>query len=416
MTVFKISVLCLSLALSCFAAAPTTRAATWTSPAIGTELPLTVLEPTTTDHPAAPATVIYLLNLAAPRVGTESDETIIAALRAEGHLVVTLDYAHHPRSRPPWINPDLAALWRQVDRKTFLDGRPLDRFHTFIIPSGHRLQRDVVFYRDPARTLAMDLIYPSRPAQPVGAVLEFSCDNVARMGTASLNFCTDTLLPAAAIDGFAVAMADHPVAAPYHGLDPMPDSAHKVRAAVRTLRATGAALGLSGRIVSAGFSRGSGMALLLATTAGRPEFDAGGEHPGTDSSVQGAIIMSGRFTYLDLRPDDLMIPKYTKAWGDRTARADTWRRHGALDYLEQPATVPLFLTINATESPDALHQMDVLRRRLTALGSPFVYHPETEPRGHKMPLAPAVLEPLHDYLQGQLQVASTPNPPTPALP
>jgi hypothetical protein len=78
--------------------------------------------------------------------------------------------------------------------------------------------------------------------------------------------------------------------------------------------------------------------------------------------------------------------------------------------------VPLFLTINVSESPDALHQMEVLRRRLTGLNSPFVYHPETEPRGHKMPLAPAVLEPLYRYLQGQLRVASIHNPSAPASP
>src|SRR5207248_2722838 len=118
-----------------------------------------------------------------------------------------------------------------------------------IVPSGHRLLRDVVFYRDAGRTLAMDIIYPSHPAQPVGAVLEFSCDNANRMSNFSLDFCTDTILPAAATEGFAVAMADHPVAAPYAGFDAMPDCGRKIKAAVRTLRAEGAALGLNGRIV-----------------------------------------------------------------------------------------------------------------------------------------------------------------------
>jgi dienelactone hydrolase len=195
----------------------------------------------------------------------------------------------------------------------------------------------------------------------------------------------------------------------------MPGCAVKTKTAVRTLRAEGSALGLNGRIVSLGFSRGSGMALLLATTNGRAEFETGGEHRGTDSSVQGAVVMSGRFTYLDLLATDPMVPKYEKTWGARDTHLETWRQQGALDYLEKP-TVPLFLTINATESPEALHQMEVLRRRLTELNSPFAYHPETEPRGHKMPLAPAVLEPLHRYLQGQLRVASPEPPPSPASP
>jgi len=382
-------------------------AETWTSPATGQELTLELLEPTVPVAPRAPVPVVfYLTHLAAPRIGTEPDESILRDLCAAGHLVVVLDYAHHARARAPHLAEDVVDLRRRVQDKKLLAGQRPDHTRIFIVPSGHRLKRDVVFFRDPRRTLAMDVIYPSRPAQPVGAVLEFSCDNVDRMGNSSLVACTDAILPLAATEGFAVAMADHPVAAPYKGLDPMPDVAHKARAAVRTLRAEGAQLGLNGRIVSAGFSRGSGMALLLATTSGRPELDVGGEHPGTDSSVQGAIVMSGRFTYLDLLPDDSMLSKYANAWGKRSTHVDAWRRHGALDYLERPTAAPLFLTINITESPPALHQMEVLRRRLTTLGSPFVYHPETEPREHRMPLASAVLGPLHRYLQGQLQSAS----------
>jgi hypothetical protein len=388
-------------------------AATWTSPATGQELTLETLEPTVSIAPGAPVPVVfYLTNLAAPRIGTEADASILRDLRAAGQLVVVLDYAHHARACAPYLAEDIVDLRRRLQDKKLLAEKRLDQARIFIVPSGHRLQRDVVFYRDDKCTLAMDIIYPSQPAQSVGAVLEFSCDNTNRMGNASLVACTDTLLPLAATDGYAVAMADHPVSAPYKGLDPMPDVAHKAKAAVRTLRAAGEQLGLNGRIVSAGFSRGSGMALLLATTTGRREFDAGGEHPGTDSSVQGAVILSGRFTYLDLFPDDTMQSRYSNAWGTRATHLDTWRRHGALDYLEKATDVPLFLSINVTESPAALHQMEVLRRRLTSLGSPFIYHPEMEPREHKMPIAPAVLDPLHRYLQGQLRVASSQNPPS----
>jgi acetyl esterase/lipase len=387
-------------------------AATWLSPATGRSLELVLLEPTAdrADARQPVPVVFYLENLAAPRVGTESDDNIIRDLRAAGHLVVLLDYAHDPRARVPALNGDLAALRRQLQQKTLLAGRALDRAHIFIVPAGCRLKRDVVYYRDEKRTLAMDIIYPSQPAQPTGAVLEFSCDNANRMGNFSLDFCTDTLLPAAAIAGHAAAMADHPVAAPYRGIDAMPDCARKIKAAVRTLRAEGATLGLNGRIVAAGFSRGSGMALMLATTAGHHEFDGFGENPGTDSRVQGAIVMSGRFTYLDLLADDKAVRHYNQVWGPRAEHPDVWRNHGALDYLTQPPGFPLFLTINISEGPDALHQMEVLRRRLTELGSAFTYEPEMEPRGHHMPLAPAVLDPLYRYLQGQLQVASTQPP------
>jgi len=387
-------------------------AATWTSPATGRNIELVLLEPTPApvDTRQPLPVVFYLENLAAPRVGTDSDETILRDLRAAGHLVVVLDFAHDPQARAPGLNRDLAALRQQLQKRTLLADRALDANHIFIVPAGCRLARDIVYYRDAKRTLAMDIIYPAHPAKTFGAVLEFSCDNANRMGNFSLDFCTDTILPVAASEGYAVAMADHPVAAPYAGLDAMPDCARKTKAAVRTLRAVGAALGLNGRIVPVGFSRGSGMALLLVTTAGRTEFEGFGEHPDTDSGVQGAVVMSGRFTYLDLLAGDHMVPRYNLAWGPLATHPEAWRAHGALDYLEQPAGFPLFLTINISEGADARHQMDVLHRRLTALGSPFTYEPETEPRGHKMPLAPTVLAPLYRYLQGQLQVAPVPTP------
>ncbi|WP_371068326.1 hypothetical protein, partial [Salmonella enterica] len=122
----------------------------------------------------------------------------------------------------------------------------------------------------------------------------------------------------------------------------------KIKAAVRTLREEGVALGLNGKIAPVGFSRGSGMALMLVTTEGVAELDGFGSHTNISSAVQGAVVMSGRFTYLDLQPDDKMLPRYAKVWGERETNLDLWRQHGALDYLTKP-TLPLFLTINCTE-------------------------------------------------------------------
>jgi hypothetical protein len=398
------------------AAAP----AAWRSLALESDIRVEVSEPliVRTTAPAPLPMVIYLKGLAAPRVGTESDESIVADFRVQGFLVATLDYRGDARARWPHLNRDLAALRAQLHRREWLGDRSLDAARIFIVPAGYRLKRDVVFARDGARTLAMDILYPAQPTRPVGTVLEFSCDNATRMGNFSLQFCTDTLLEGAATEGFAVAMADHPVPAPYQGLDPMPACAQLIKAAVRMLRAESATLPLNGRIVPIGFSRGSGMALMLATTAARTEFETIGEHRDVSSEVQGAIVLSGRFTYLDLRADDKMIPRYERAWGARAANLETWRAHGALDYLTTP-TMPLFLSINVTESPDALHQIEVLRRRLDALGSPYVYFPETKPRGHRVPLAPDVLDPLLSYLRARLGVAATgpaPSSPPPSSP
>jgi len=225
----------------------------------------------TVQLPAVPSdnplpTVVYLKRLAAARVGMESDESILKDFRVAGYLVVEMDFANQPNARVPFLNRDLGKLRDDIRAKKFLGGYKLDDAHIFIVPEGCRLKRDVEFYRDGERVMAMDIIYPSQPKQPVGALIEFSCDNQNRFGNTSLSICSDTILDTFATEGFAVAMADHPVAAPYKGLDPMPDCARKIKAAVRTLRAEGDALGLNGKIAPIGFSRGSGMALMLVTT------------------------------------------------------------------------------------------------------------------------------------------------------
>ncbi len=395
-------VLALASSLSPVSAQPsTTNTFTWESTVSNKPIPLSLLTSgaVTNDRPLP--LVIYLQNLAAPRIGTENDDSIIKDFLASGYTIALLDYAHNPRARVPFLNRDLGKLRDEIRARQFLPEYKFDNAHIYIVPSGCRLAPDILYYRAPNRPLALDLIYPSKPANPVGALLEFSCDNQDRMGNTSLSICSDTILDAEATEGFAVAMADHPVAPPYKGLDPMPDCAFKIKAAVRTLRAQGTNLGLNGKIVPIGFSRGSGMALMLATTDQRPEFEGHGENQGASSSVQGAVIMSGRFTYLDLLTNDHMLPRYTQAWGPQETSLDAWRKHGALDYLDLK-TVPLFLTINCTESPDALHQMTVLRKRLAELANDETFMLDPEPRDHKVTLVPVILKSMDLYLKQRL--------------
>lgn len=374
---------------------------TWPSVATKQTLKMTVLKPAESITNQPLPLIIYLENLPAPRIGTDDDNSIIKDFLSQGYVVVTLDYAHQSEARVPFINQDLIELRNQVLHKSLLPEVEIDPSHVFIVPSGDRLLRDVVFYRDPDRTLAMDIIYPSHPAKPVGAVIEFSCDNVNRMGNGSLSICSDTILDAEATEGFAVAMADHPVKAPYKGIDPMPECAWKIKAAVRTLRVEGAKLDFNGKIAPVGFSRGSGMALMLVTTKVMEEFEEHGENTNGTSDVQGAVVMSGRFSYLDLLPADHMLPRYAAAWGDRTNHLDTWRREGAVDYLSG-ATLPLFLTINCSEDADAQHQMALLRKRLADFGSDEIFMMDREPRGHKVTLVPEILGAMNEYLKSRL--------------
>lgn len=369
----------------------------WSSVAVNREIPGDLRLPTSLSNTKESPLVIYLQGLAVARVGREADESIIRSFQESGYVVLTLDYAGAREACPPRLNLDVYQLRGDIFKKRFLQDLPFDRNHIFILPAGYRLRRDVPFYQDGNRTLAMDVSYPADPESPVPTIIEYSCDNQERMGLFSLAFCSDTLLEGAMASGFATAMADHPVAAPYKGLDPMPDCLYKLKSSVRVLRGLSDQLPLNGRIASLGFSRGSGMALMLASTSGLEGFDGQGFASDVSSDVQAAVVLSGRFDYTDILPTDHMIPRYDKAWGPRDTHFDVWQRHSAAHYLSAN-TPPLFLSINRTEDEDALHQMKTLVEQVKSLGISHQYLPETEPRGHKMPLDPNIISDLYGFL------------------
>src|SRR5690606_10786334 len=95
--------------------------------------------------------------------------------------------------------------------------------------------------------------------------------------------------------------------------------------------------------------------------------------------------------------------RYEKTWGPRASHETVWRTQGALDHLDPVRPPPpLFLTITPDESPHARHQMDVLRATLQQHHASFVFVPEAAPRGHKMPIDPAVTTSLIHYLRDRL--------------
>ena len=331
-------------------------------------------------------TVVYLRNLAIDRIGQESDDAIISDLLDAGNLVLVLDYGGHAKAVSPELNADVLKIREDIagKTKTLLADLPVDSNRLFIIPEGFRLRRDVEFARDGKRVLAMDVIHPSKPKKPVPALMEITCDNQNRMGSGSLLFCRDTLLEGAALAGFAAAMVDHPVPPPYKGIDdPMPESIHRVKAAVRTLRAMSGELGLDGNIGVMGFSRGGPMAALLAVTGHHSDLEGDGPHRDVSSRVQAAMLHGNRYDYLQLRDDDPMLRRFEKAWGPRDANADRWAMHGASFYLTKDAA-PMFLNTSDTESPEFRDGLANFAMRLKETGVEHVHQVDEDGRGHRV--------------------------------
>ncbi|MEO6437232.1 MAG: alpha/beta hydrolase [Tepidisphaeraceae bacterium] len=377
----------------------------WESAATRTTLAGAVLQPAATDRTTIP-TIVYLKNLSIPRIGQEEDETILADLTKSGHLVLVLDYAKHAKAVSPSLCADVLKIRQDIadpKKKSLLANYPVDLNRLFILPEGFRLRRDVEFARDGRRVLGMDVLYPSKPNKPVPLLMEITCDNVNRMGSGSLLFCRDTLVEGGAIAGFATAMIDHPVPPPYKGIDdPMPQCIHRLKAAVRTLRALSPEIGTNGNIGSIGFSRGGPMAGLLAATGDRKDLEGNGAHPAVSSRVQAALVHGNRYDYLDLRADDPMLKRFEKAWGPRDANHDRWAAHGVIHYLTKDAA-PMFLNTSNTESAEYRDGLEKLAKRLQGLGVEHVYQVDSDGRGHRVSTNAATLSAIYSFLGKHLR-------------
>lgn len=341
---------------------------------------------------AGTVTVVELAGLTNRSVDRSISDEARRRHLASGARFIRLDYGGQSAAQFPEICQDIAKLRSELLQGAGIAPWVADANRVFIVPEGFGLMIDVEYFADEQRPLALDLAYPLSGNAEASApcLLEFSCDNVDRMGNYSLVACRDTLLEGFATLGYAIAMADHPVAPPYKGIDLFPESELRVRQAPVVVRRLANSLGLSGKIGVVGFSRGSGMALLLA-----------GESRAEDWGADAAVILSGRFSYLELLEGDHMLARYEKAWGARQDFSERWREHGALDRIGAPA-IPLFLSINSGEDEHAQFQMRRLRERLSEAGHTFAFVPDEDGRGHKVPISPEVLLPMQRYFAERL--------------
>jgi acetyl esterase/lipase len=292
--------------------------------------------------------IIYLRNLARPRLGRESDASIIRGFLRDGFVVATIDFGRDPRAVAPQINFDLWLMRRLVDRLFSVE--KIDQDHLYTVPEGCRLARDVTFYTKGDETFRFDLVYPSRPERPVPVLLHISIDNASRMSNAAAHWTYhDMLSECAATRGYAVAWIDNPSKA-FFGFEPMPATAYRLKAAVRTVRALAPCYGLDARRVAVeGFSRSAGAAALLAMTGGLNKLEGDGPHREQSSRVQCAILHAGRMDHLALLKSGHALGKnYQQVWGDPAKNAAAWEAHSAISYVT-PDDPPTFLSTGSDD-------------------------------------------------------------------
>ena len=390
------------VALTGSVAAAAKRQMNWDSTALGKTVALEVLPPDGATGKEAPPIVVYLKGLATPRIGTEGDETILADFLKDGFVVVTVDYAGAPKAAPPHLNADLLKLRTDVARIV----RPL-KIHAdriYIVPAGYRMVRDITFFWKGGRVWKMDVRYPSRPDEPVPLAIQVPHNNDHRMNGVAITKYTDSLLEGLLTRGYAGAVVDHPVAPPYRGIDLQPDSMHKLKAAVRTLRARAKHYHLDAKHFGVmGFSRGSGMAAMLATTGDIAELEGEGPNPQHSSSVQAALVLAGRMDHKRLREDGVsksVWNRYVAAWGDPAKSAAQWDRASAAMYVTRDDP-PVFLCVGDKDA----YRTSQIRRFAKVLQAAGVEHEfvEEPDKGHIVTTNPATIRAIYEFFDRHLR-------------
>ncbi len=384
------------------ASAAAKRQMNWDSPAVGKGVALEVLAPGGAAAKEAPPVVIYLKGLATPRIGTESDETILADFTKDGFVVVTVDYAGDPKAAPPHLNADLLKLRSEVARIV----RPL-RIHAdriYIVPAGYRMVRDVKFYWKGGRVWKMDVRYPSRPDKPVPLAIQIPHNNDHRMNGAAFTKYTDSLLEGLLARGYAAAVVDHPVAPPYRGIDLQPDAMHKLKSAVRTLRARARLYHLDAKHFGVlGFSRGSGMAAMLATTGDIAGLEGEGPNPRQPSGVQAALVLAGRMDHKRLKEEGISTSvwnRYVAAWGNPVRNPSQWDRASAGSYVTRDDP-PMFLCVGDKDA----YRTPQIRRFAKVLKAAGVEHEYVEEpgKGHVVTTNPKTIRAIYEFFDRHLR-------------
>lgn len=360
--------------------------ATFYSETLERETPVEAVMPDKLNETACDI-VIYLKGLAEPRVGQVSDITIIGELTQAGIGVLVVDYGGAANATSPWINADLLNLRRQAS--TLAAPHLINPDRVYVLPSGYRLARDIEFYRDDEKTYRLDVRYPAldqtADTEKAPLIIQIPHNNDARMNMNSIVKFRDSLLEGLMTCGYAVAVVAHPVAPPYSGIDAMPDAMYKLKSAVRTLRAQAPLFGYDpSKIGVLGFSRGSGMAGLLAATGTDTELEGDGLHLEQSSAIQAVLCQAGRFDHRTLMEDGFSPKKfdqYIAHFGDPVLNADRWDAPSAVRWIT-PNVPPFFLIVGADDSY-RVPQVRKLHEALLAVGAEHPYIIE-EGRSHQV--------------------------------
>lgn len=424
----------------------------WMSKTIQDSIRYSIQQPSVllTDQEGHFLTIAYLVNPGFEKTGLNTTKEDVDWLLNQGYRVVILDYNHHSKAISPHINQDIIALNDAIASGEFCSLKDCSILQSYVLFDGYRIKRNIPYVKDDPTvyncpdqytvgdSLRMDIIYPANPKTPVPVVLSFSYSNSyatydeekGMLTAANQNKRTflpytfagfdDSLLEGAPAAGMAWAIADHPKYCPWGSGKPLagkndtyksyqtnPDAAKKVKAAIRTLRAKGADLGLSEKIGIYGFSRGSTAGALAIGDRHVPAFENAGWYREISDAVQAAVLGPGVFDYTQIYGhqndgDENLESRCPWAWGNLADNREQWETMGATYLIKSSATPPVFLFYNTSDAPYYADQITVLTQKLDSLHIPhFVL--KDYGSGHSVPKRTQDLGLIYRFLEENLK-------------
>ena len=110
---------------------------------IPVEINTYVKEQTAEEKPVA----LYVMNTNTERIGTESDDAILADLLDDGFIVVVLDYRKHPLSVSPDLDWSIQAIRSNIEQKdAYLNGNANKSWYSYVLPAGYRVEMNVPYW------------------------------------------------------------------------------------------------------------------------------------------------------------------------------------------------------------------------------------------------------------------------------
>ncbi|MDO3695276.1 hypothetical protein QVZ41_10540 [Wenyingzhuangia sp. chi5] len=401
------------------------------------------------DFYGKPMTVVYLENLGFDKIGQNDNKKDVKWLLSQGYRVIELNYNHHSCAVSPKINIDIIAINKAMASNDFCGLNNFSNIRSYILFEGYRIARDVPYFRDNPKIynrpkeytegdlLYMDIVYPANTKTKVPVILSFSYANSYATYNGDLKKLTDankhqrlnlsytlagfndSFLEGAPASGFAWAIADHPKYCSwgsgkpengkndtYKSYQTNPDTAQKVKSAIRTLRAMKDNFNLSESIGIYGFSRGSSAGSMAIGDKSVLVFENTGYHIGVSDKVQAAVLGPGIFDYtiiyntLDDGDKNLEL-RCPWAWGNLEENYNLWKTMGSEYLVETNVTAPVLFFHNTDDSPDYLVQYQHLKTKLNRLNIPnktIVNYG----KGHTVPQKTKDLKKLYDFFMEYL--------------